>query len=155
MSGESGIKRGMRSMRYGNRVTTVIRFLLGGMLVFSGVLKIFEPDSFAEVIARYDIIPGIVTPYAAVIIPVLEVLLGLLLIVGFRIRASACLSMILMAVFTVAVAVTLARGRRFDCGCFEAKRIGLEFDEIVSSWLVIRDLIFFIGFALVYRAQRH
>ncbi len=155
MNSESMFKKGLNSTMYGNRLTAAVRLLLGAMLLLSGALKLPDPGQFAQVVARYDIIPLDLIPYAAVLVPALETLLGLLLIVGYRIRAAAFISLLMMIAFTAFLAVNLARGRSFDCGCFEVSRLGIEFGETVSAWLVVRDLVFVAGFALVARAQRH
>jgi putative oxidoreductase len=155
MNGESMIRKGVNSTLYGNRLTAAIRLAMGLLLVFSGALKLPDPGQFAQVIARYDIIPVDLAPYAAGFMPVLETILGLLLVVGYRVRAAALISMAMMLAFGVFIAINVARGRTFDCGCFEVSRLGIEFGETVSVWLVVRDLIFAAGFAIVARAQRH
>jgi uncharacterized membrane protein YphA (DoxX/SURF4 family) len=155
MSGESGIRRAISSTLYGNKLTVVIRILLGAMLVFSGSLKIIDPEAFGKVIARYDILPEILIAYAAVMVPALELLVGLSLLIGCKVRASALISVLLMAAFIVFMAVNVVRDRRFDCGCFNMRMFGLDFTETVSPWLIVRNVIFLVGFALVFRARRH
>jgi putative oxidoreductase len=118
MSAESGIKRAINSTLYGNRLTTVIRILLGAMLVFSGSLKIVDPEAFGRVIVRYDILPEILIAYAAILVPALEIVVGLFLLIGCKVRASAFIAMLLMIAFLVFISVNVARGRRIDCGCF-------------------------------------
>ncbi len=155
MNSESMVRKGLNSTLYGNRLTAAVRLLLGAMLLLSGALKLPDPGQFAQVIARYDIIPPDLVPYAAVLVPALEALLGLLLAVGYRIRAAACLSLLMMLAFAAFITVNLVRGRSFDCGCFEVSRLGIELVDTVSVWVVVRDLVFAAGFALVVRAQRH
>jgi putative oxidoreductase len=155
MSGESGIRRAINSTRYGNWLTTSVRIFLGAMLVFSGAVKIVEPDAFSRVIALYDIIPVSLVPYAALGVPALELLLGLMLCAGSKVRAASCLSALLMAAFVVFIAVNVVRGKQFNCGCFDANLFGLDLAERVSPWLVLRDLVFMAGFMLVFGAERH
>ena len=140
---------------YGNRATFIIRILLGGLFILSGSLKLFEPDTFARIIALYDILPDAFAAYAAILVPVLEVLLGLLLLMGYKLRAAALLLMVLVALFIVFITVNLVRGRSFDCGCFDTRRFGLNINETISPWLVIRNLIILAGLALVFRAEKH
>src|SRR3990172_3150381 len=142
MSGESGIKRAISSMLYGNRLTVVIRILLGAMLVFSGSLKIVDPEAFGRVIARYDILPEALIAYAALMVPALEFMVGLSLLIGCKVRASAFIAVLLMAVFLVFISVNMARDRRFDCGCFNVGILGLDFAETVGPWLAIRYVLF-------------
>jgi uncharacterized membrane protein YphA (DoxX/SURF4 family) len=155
MNGESGIRRAISSTLYGNKLTVVIRILLGAMLVFSGSLKMVDPGAFGKVIARYEILPEILIAYAAIIVPALELLVGLALLIGFKVRASALIAVFLMAAFIVFMAVNVAGDRRFDCGCFNLRILGLDFTETVSPWLIVRNVIFLAGFALLFRARRH
>lgn len=155
MSGESGIRRAIISTLYGNWLTTAIRICMGAMLLSSGVMKILSPSSFGLLVARYEVLPELLVPYAAVAVPALEALLGLLLIVGLRARAAAFVSMLLMAAFIAVIAVNVARGRSFECGCFGFERLGIGLAETVSPWLIVRDALFLACFALLFRARRH
>jgi putative oxidoreductase len=155
MTGESILKKGINSTLYGNRLTSAIRIAMGLLLVVSGALKLPDPGQFAQVIMRYDIVPADLAPYAAVLVPALETLLGLLLVIGYRVRAAALIAAAMMLAFGAFIAANVARGRSFDCGCFELGRLGIEFGETVSVGLVARDLLLAAGFALVACAQRH
>ena len=54
----------------------------------------------------------------ATALPILEVGLGIWLIVGLFIRFSAIVSVVLMAIFTIAISQAWLRGLNIDCGCF-------------------------------------
>ncbi len=149
------IKNFFVDLKYGNRITSAVRILLGSMLLFAGVIKLLDPESFGGLIAGYDILPPLLIPYAAVWVPVFEAVIGLLLIIGYKVRASAMLAILLMALFIMFISVNLVRGRSFDCGCFSLSRLGLGIQEEISAWVVTRDLLFLAGFALVFSAERH
>jgi protein-disulfide isomerase/uncharacterized membrane protein YphA (DoxX/SURF4 family) len=51
-------------------------------------------------------------------LPVLEVCVGVLLVLGVITRAAAVVSALLMVVFLVGVIQAAARGLKLDCGCF-------------------------------------
>jgi len=51
-------------------------------------------------------------------LPFLEIAIGLLMIIGFGVRASAAAAGVFMVVFIAAVASAWARGLSIDCGCF-------------------------------------
>jgi len=144
-----------RDVIYGNNITCIIRIFLGGLFLLLGCAKLYDPESFSGVIARYDILPQIFIGYAAVTIPVMEVLIGLLLVFGYKVRAAAAVSILLMMLFIMFIGINIIRGRSFDCGCFDAKQFGLDINENISAWLILRDFIFLAGFALVFRAERH
>lgn len=155
MGNESGIRKAINGVLYGNRLTVMIRILLGAMLIFSGTLKITDPASFGQMVAQYEILPTMLIPYAASLIPALELLLGLTLVIGLTVRASAGIAAILMTAFITFITINLFRGRTFECGCFQSRILGLGFSETVSPWLVVRNCIFLAGFVIILRAERH
>jgi len=111
----------------------------------SGALKFYDLESFQGAVTNYRLIPEwLATPFAW-IAPVIEcaAALGLLL---SPIRASAALVLIvLLAVFTGAIAINLARGRTdIDCGCF-----GPALRQRLSGWLLLRNGVLFALLALV------
>lgn len=155
MEQESGLRRFAGDILYGNRITAVLRVLMGALLIFSGYFKIMDPEAFGAVITRYDIIPGTMVGWAAMVIPPLELLMGLCLVAGYKVRASAFIAMGMMLLFIVFMSVNLARGVKFDCGCFEMKRLGLDIGETLSGWLVARDILFLVIFSVIFTADRH
>ena len=83
----------------------------------------------------------------------LEVLLGIMLVVGYKTRAASLLSMILMGVFAVAIAVNAARGASFDCGCLELGRFGIS--ENISMTLAARNIVLILAFLLVFNLRKN
>jgi len=140
---------------YGNAVTMVVRVVLGAMYLFSGVVKALDPEAFAAVIRLYNILPGALVAYAAIVIPYVEIVLGLCLAAGYKVKAASTTSAGLMIVFSIAIAYNLLRGETFECGCFELKRLGLGFEERISYYLVFRDLALMACFILLYRVKKH
>lgn len=147
------IKKTFFDFLYGNRLTLVIRILLGIMFIFSAWFKIADPYSFSITLQRYNIIPEILIPYASIIIPFIELTLGLLLIAGFMTRASSFLAAMLMIVFIIAISINIFRGENFDCGCLEISRLGIS--ENVGWPVVLRDFIFIALLYPVFTAERH
>jgi uncharacterized membrane protein YphA (DoxX/SURF4 family) len=59
-----------------------------------------------------------------------------MLVIGFRTRAAALLIAAMMAMFTAAIAIAVAKGLDMSCGCFASQ--GAAEDPI--SWLtIVRD----------------
>ncbi|HON76849.1 MAG TPA: MauE/DoxX family redox-associated membrane protein [Spirochaetota bacterium] len=138
---------------YGSRIVSVIRIVLGMLFLYSGIVKTFDPAAFGNIIDLYGIVPAVVVPYIAIVLPYVELLTGLFLITGFRIKAVSCIAMIMMAIFTAAIAVNVVRGRSFDCGCFELGRFGIS--EDISIFLVVRDCVLFLVFLLLFNVKRN
>ena len=145
----------LKQVLYGNGITAAVRIFLGFLFIFSGWFKVMDPALFKDIIIQYDIIPVPWAPWPALVLPFLELVLGVFLLLGIRVRVSAFLSALLMIFFTVIIAINLARGNTFDCGCFELHRFGLGIDESISGWLITRDVFICVGFLLVFFARHH
>ena len=95
-----------------------LRWVLGGVFLWAGALKIVEPGQFATAIANYRMLPHELINLVAITLPWVEMTAGLLVLAGVWARASALVLTVLTAVFSVALISALARGLNIECGCF-------------------------------------
>jgi len=136
-------------------VTTLARVALGIVLVVAGWLKISSPDDAVRAVQAYQILPGGITHAVGYGLPLLEVLLGLLLLLGLGTRWAAIAAGVLMVVFIAGIVSVWARGLSIDCGCFggggavdPAGRVTRYVTEIVrdlvflalATWIALRPL---------------
>ena len=140
---------------YGNRITAVIRIFLGIVFVISGLSKSLDVSGFSKIIINYGIIPGWLAPYPAIILPFLEIILGINLIIGYKIKASSFISICLMIFFLIIISYALGTGKNFDCGCFDLSKLGFSFSEKLSYKLIIRNTILLLLFILIFRLKRY
>ncbi len=135
------------------RIVAAVRILLGGIFVYAGQAKIQAPAVFADSIASFRLLPAALSNVLAIGLPPFEVLLGLLLVTGWRGRTSSFCALLTTSVFVMALVSAWVRGIPVDCGCFGAA------DTPVKEWplwlLVGRDLLFFTAAAFVYADARH
>ena len=109
--------------RAGCRSASICRWSLriGLSLLFAAAAlhKVSEPRRFEAAVEAYELVPSRWVRALARLLPVAE--LGIaagLLIPGIR-RPAVVAACLLFLVYTVALSVSLARGRRhIDCGCF-------------------------------------
>jgi uncharacterized membrane protein YphA (DoxX/SURF4 family) len=94
------------------------RLLLGCVMLFAGALKVTDPSTAAQAVRAYELLPSALVEPVGWGLPFLEIAIGLLLIVGFGVRASAAAAGVFMIVFIAAVSSAWARGLSIDCGCF-------------------------------------
>ena len=129
--------------RYGIRPLFIAaRLILGGVFLYAGFEKILHPAAFAEIIFNYRILPDVLTPFAAVVLPWLEVFVGLALFLGMWLPGAVFLCNLLLVIFLGALAFNLTRGLAIHCGCF-----GTNFREgshEPMAWYLARDAVFFI-----------
>lgn len=114
---------------------------MGGLFVYSAYTKITDLDYFVKSLENYKLLPEESLNLFAIIIPWLELIIGVFLILGIFVRESAVLGSILMILFIMAIASAMARGLDIECGCFGTKngsRVGLL--------RIIEDLAILLGF---------
>lgn len=106
----------------GPRVRDVVgllaRLVLGGTLLVAGGLKVGNPLGSARAVQAYDVMPFELARYLGYALPWLEVVIGLLLILGLFTRISATVGTLLMVAFVIGISQAWARGLTIDCGCF-------------------------------------
>jgi uncharacterized membrane protein YphA (DoxX/SURF4 family) len=125
----------------------LLRLVLGGLLLLAGVTKLAGRRAFYEAVADYDVLPGLLQRPFAALVPLVEVTLGALLLLGLGTRAAAALATPLFLSFGIAIGINMLRGRNFDCHCFGAaqrERIGWP-ALIRSAALVLAALVVAIG----------
>jgi len=141
----------MESARVRDVVGTVARLGLAAVFLVSGVLKAVDPDATYVAVRAYDVLPKAGVALVAGILPWLEVVLGLLLLVGLATRVVAVASAGLLVVFIAGVTQAWARGLSIDCGCFGGggavdpgqTTYGLELLRdagflLMAAWLIVR-----------------
>ncbi|HYE62235.1 MAG TPA: DoxX family protein [Phycisphaerales bacterium] len=102
------------------------RVVLGGLFIVAGVMKLRDPQGFAEAIAAFKLIPeraDYLTVFTAFAMPWIELLAGAFLVIGLWARASALLIGALLVAFIVMIASVLIRIKMgvqlsVSCTCF-------------------------------------
>ncbi|MFQ6104837.1 MAG: MauE/DoxX family redox-associated membrane protein [Candidatus Glassbacteria bacterium] len=125
----------------------LIRFVLGGILIYASIGKISHAEEFATAVANYRLLPSSLILLGSLTIPWLELILGILLVTGRWMSTSAFMTAILFLVFTTAVAQAIVRGIDISCGCFDLS----DSDEKISSLTLLRNLLLFSGALVLMR----
>jgi uncharacterized membrane protein YphA (DoxX/SURF4 family) len=129
------------------------RLLVGGVWIVAGALKLPDLDASVRAVRAYQLLPEAVVPAVGHALPILEVVVGLMLVVGLLVRASAVVSAVLFLAFVIGIASAWARGLQIDCGCFG----GGGYDANATDkypWEIARDLgLLFASLWLVWRPR--
>ncbi len=130
-------------------LTWTIRLILAAVFIVAGIIKIADPQGFATNIDNYRILPYPLVTVTAIVLPWLEVVLGMALLSGIWIRGASLWVVILNAIFLVAISSALIRGLDIDCGCFstggEGTQIGIRklLEDVVllagGLWLYVQS----------------
>lgn len=129
-------------------ILTALRIGLGIVFLYAGIIKISDPQAFAGSVAAYKVLPYFMNYLVAATIPWVEALCGLLLIVGYRVKAAAAIIAAMNILFIVLLASTIVRGLDIDCGCFR------QGGDKTSAWTAIMRDILFLSVALTLFSAR-
>lgn len=99
-------------------LSTAGRLVLAAVWLAAGISKITDLNESVRAVRAYRILPEFAAQLAGAGLPAVELLLGVLLLVGAGVRACAVVSAALMVVYMIAIASVWARGLSIDCGCF-------------------------------------
>jgi uncharacterized membrane protein YphA (DoxX/SURF4 family) len=132
-------------------IGTLARLGLAAVWIVAGVIKLLDPGQAYLAAEAYDVLPTAMIGPVADALPLVELCLGVLLLVGIGVRLNAALSAALLVVFVAAVSQAWMRGLAIDCGCFggggevgaDATHYGRELLRdaaflALAGWLVLR-----------------
>ena len=99
-------------------LVTVLRIMLGAILLFAGIAKLSNFSAFVNDVASYQMLPtGMVKPISYLLVSA-EITLGITLGIGYFSRGAGILTSFLFLIFAVALANVLWRELPIaDCGC--------------------------------------
>jgi uncharacterized membrane protein YphA (DoxX/SURF4 family) len=96
----------------------VARLVMGGVWIVAGALKLPDPYESVRAVRAYALLPEAVVPTVGMLLPIVEVVLGLVLVLGLLTRGAGVLSAVVLGLFIIGIASVWARGIEIDCGCF-------------------------------------
>ncbi len=133
-------------MRYKSVVIDLIRIVLGMLFLYAAIDKIIHPARFAEVIYHYKILPIPFINFFAVIIPWIEIGIGLSLIFNLLPEIGSLILILLTTVFVIMIASAMMRGLNIECGCFS-----LDSKSSYVGWKrILEDLVMIAGGIMVF-----
>lgn len=122
---------------------------LGAVLVMAGVPKARDRTRTTRSVRGFQLLPDSAASVVGTVLPWLEIVLGVVLIVGVANLVAGIAAAALFAAFFLALAVNLVRDRRdLDCGCFA---FGAGSDEVahIRWWHAVRTAVFALTAVLV------
>ena len=125
----------------------ITRILLGLIFIIASIDKIIDPAGFARDISNYHFVPFGFENIIAIILPWLELFIGLGLILGVMVDGASVISGILLILFIILIFQATIRGFNIDCGC------GLKEGELVGWRKIFEDFIFLLGAYLVWKRK--
>jgi uncharacterized membrane protein YphA (DoxX/SURF4 family) len=140
----------------GNWIGVAARLVLGGALLWAGLSKVGNLQLSVQLVRDYEILPFGLTRFVGSALPIGELILGVLIVVGVFTRITAALGSLLMVAYVIAIISLWARGMILDCGCFGDPTEPVSFAAARQGYIkdLIRDAVFLAAGAwLIWRPR--
>ena len=110
-------------------VVPAVAALIGGLFIYAGALKVWDPVKFATDIQNFRILPWALSVRLAFYLPWLEIICGAALLFGWLRTGALTILTSLMVIFLGATIAARVRGIDLDCGCFGSATKNLSFES--------------------------
>lgn len=133
------------SNRLEYQIVRILRYGFAGLLLVTGIAKLFSFRETLEVLVNFTWIPEPGMVLIAIGLPVFEITLGLLLLFRWKVSRVLALTLILFGLFTAVSIYGTLYHIPGDCGCFG--------DLAASSFgwgMVARNLLFLAGIGYLW-----
>ena len=133
-----------------------LRLALGGLFCLAAVSKLQDPQTFAEAIKAFQVVDhvrlGHLVATAAFVIPWVELVAGVMLILGLWTRAASLTIGLALLAFIAGLVSVIARGLDASCACFG--NLNLFCGKAVGACQVIRNTVMLLpAFYLAWRGS--
>jgi peroxiredoxin len=124
-------------------ITVLLRIALSAVFGAAGVTKLLDQRGTKDAVKNFGA-PEFLAPALSIALPIAELAIAAGLLFANTTQPAALAALFMLALFGVAIAVNLARGRTHDCHCF-----GQLHSRPLGWPTLVRDLIFAVGAAFV------
>ena len=136
----------MKKLLEHSNTILILRAVLGIMFIYASIDKIADPLTFSNAIDNYHITPIAINNLAALLIPFIELAVGICLIFGIFIDGAIFIVIILLIWFIFIISQALFRGIDLHCGCFDLSDKAINDGNIKLEMIkrIIEDFVFLI-----------
>jgi uncharacterized membrane protein YphA (DoxX/SURF4 family) len=143
---------GNQIMRLWSWIYRIVRWVLGGIFIYSGATKLLAPQTFAVLIEAYGLVPDMLLMPVALMLPALEVVAGVGML--FDIRGSLAVVAGLLLLFIAILGYGIRMGLDVDCGCFGPEEPEAEAFHGLRVALY-RDMVMLTAVIFLYGMRRY
>lgn len=130
----------------------LLRWGIGGVFIYAGIMKLLHPLTFATLIDAYGIIPESLLLLVSIALPILEVAAGAGLLLDMEGSLPAIAG--LTALFIIILGYGVWMGLDIDCGCFgPSDPEGDAFHGLRTT--LCRDLFLLGGIGFLFGWRRY
>ena len=129
----------------------IFRVILGIIFIYASYDKILDPVGFSKNIHNFHVTPIAVENLAALIIPWLELIIGIFLIFGLFLEGTTSIIIGLLVFFIIILSQAVFRGIDVHCGCFKSVADVGTTDLRMELIRRIGEDIIYLGMALIIK----
>lgn len=120
------------------------RLTVGIVWIVAGLLKLEDIDGSVRSVRNFAILPEVIVPTVGRGLPIFEIVIGALLVLGVALRITGGLSALLQLAFIIGISSAWARGLQIECGCFGGSGAHIENASAQYPWDIARDTGLFL-----------
>lgn len=94
------------------------RLVVGAVFIAAGAIKLPNPADSVAAVRAYQALPHQLVEPVGQLLPVVEVVVGAMLVLGLLTRGASVVAAVLLVVFIAGIVSVWVRGISIDCGCF-------------------------------------
>ena len=131
----------------------IFRIILGVVFIYASYSKILDPEAFSDNIHNFHITPIAVENLSALIIPWLELIVGVFLIMGVFLEGAMSITIGMLIFFIIILSQAVFRGIDVHCGCFKTEADAGVTDlrmELIKR--IVEDFVY-LGMAIVVQMR--
>ena len=133
------------------KLSLIFRVILGIIFIYASYDKILDPAAFSKNIHNFHLTPVAIENLAALIIPWLELIIGVLLIIGLFLEGTTSIIIVLLVFFIFILSQAVFRGIDVHCGCFKTdvktENVNFQFELIKR---ILEDIVY-LGMAFIIK----
>lgn len=119
-------------------ISLLARLAVAAVFIYAAYDKVWRPAEFATAVAVYELIPFWMINASSAILAWLELIVGVLLVLGIAVRAAALWTTGLLVFFIGLMIYSGLTGAGYDCGCFPGGGHAAGYET------ALRDVVFLI-----------
>lgn len=117
----------------------IARLVVGVVWIAAGLLKLEDIDDSIRSVRNFQLLPEALVPTVGRGLPIFEVVIGALLVIGLAVRVTGGLSAVLQLAFIIGISSAWARGLQIECGCFGGSGTLVQNASAKYPWEIARD----------------
>ena len=121
-----------------------VRFAIGGLFVYAGIVKAWNPAGFFTDVQNYKLLPYAASVAVAFYLPWLEILAGACVLLKKLYPGALAVLLGLIVLFVGALVSAWVRGLDISCGCF-----GRPDGSANYPWYLFRDVVILSAVAIL------